>query len=284
MNEYYAKVASAFDRVAATYHADYAANPIQAWLEEESFQLLAKLLPPVGRVLEIGCGAGEMAVRLAEAGFTVVATDISPVMIAQAQASAAHSPAHERITWLAAPAGALAGRVMGAFDAAYSGFGPLNCEPDLGQVAESLAALIRPGGWFICSVMNRWCLWEVAWGLLRLRPREALRRLGRGWVQARMSAGPGQPASTIPVRYYTPGSFARYFARCFVPELVWGFPVLIPPPYLAGRFPAAVRKLASAEHHLRGRRGFRALGDHFLLALRRKDERTPCAAGAGEPR
>lgn len=271
MSEYYDKVASAFDRAAVAYHDDYAANPIQAWLEEESFQLLMRLLRPAGRVLEIGCGTGEMAVRLAEAGFSVVATDISPAMIAQAQAYAEHSPARDRITWLAAPAGELAERVSGAFDGAYSGFGPLNCEPDLARVAEGLTALVRPGGWLVCLVMNRWCLWEIAWGLLRLRPREAFRRLSRGWVQARMSAGPGQPASTIPVRYYTPGSFARYFAGHFTPELVWAFPLLIPPPYLAGRFPAAADRLARWERRLRGLWGVRELGDHFLLALRREE-------------
>ncbi len=271
MSEYYDKVASAFDRAAAAYHADYAANPIQAWLEEESFQLLTRLLRPAGRVLEIGCGTGEMAVRLAEAGFAVVATDISSAMIAQARAYAAHSVAQERITWLAAPAGELPGRILEVFDGAYSGFGPLNCEPDLARLAEGLAALVRPGGWLVCSVMNRWCLWEIGWGLLRLRPREAFRRLPRGWVQARMSAGPGEPASTIPVRYYTPGSFARYFAGHFTPELIWGFPVLIPPPYLAGRFPAAVHRLARWERRWRACPGLRSLGDHFLLVLRRKE-------------
>ncbi|MGQ9489720.1 MAG: class I SAM-dependent methyltransferase [Anaerolineae bacterium] len=220
MNEYYARVASAFDRAAPTYYADYAANPIQAWLEEESFRLLTGLLPAGSRVVEIGCGAGEMAMRLAGAGFRVVATDISPAMIAQAQAAAAQQAVQGHITWLAAPAAALAEHVSGPFAAAYSGFGPLNCEPDLERVAQALAGLLGSGGRFICSVMNRYCLWEIAWGLLRLRPREALRRLRPGWVQARMSAGPGEPASTIPVRYYTPAGFARCFARDFIPELV----------------------------------------------------------------
>ena len=159
--------------------------------------------------------------------------------------------------------------MTGPFDGAYSNFGPLNCEPDLAQVSRALAGLLAPGAAFLCSVMNRWCGWEIAWGLLRLKPREAARRWGRGWVAARMSAGADEAPSTIPVRYFTPGEFAAAFRPYFDMEVCLGYPTLIPPPYLAGRWPGAPARLAGLERRVRGWPGFRSLGDHFLLVLRR---------------
>jgi SAM-dependent methyltransferase len=305
---YYGEVAAAFDRAAPAYSADYGPNPIMAWLEEETYALLAQLFPAGSRLLEIGCGDGALALRLAEAGRFVAASDISPAMIAAAEARATSSPAAARLRWLVAPAGEVAERLEtplppapspdrlragsarreGAdsppllagerraggerFDGAYSNFGPLNCEPDLARVAAGLARLIRPGGALLCSVMNRWCAWEIAWGLLAGHPRQGLRRLRRGWVAARMSAGVGEPASTVSVRYYTPGEFARPFRPAFRIERVLGFPVLIPPPYMAHRWPGAAARLAGAERCLRLWPLLRALGDHFLIVLRRQPE------------
>lgn len=269
--EIYRQVATAFDQAAASYRADYVANPIMAWLYDDTYALLDRLVPPYGRLLEVGCGTGEIALRLAASGRRVVATDISPGMIAAARAGAAGHPAGDRVTWHTVPAGEIATAVAGPFDAAYSNFGPLNCEPKLDQFVLTLARLLPPAAPFVCSVMGRICAWEIAWGLARLRPREGLRRLGRGWLRAHMSAGPDEMPSTMPVRYYTPGEFARACAPYFRPEITLGYPVTIPPPYLAGRFPGAAERLAGLERRVRGWPGLRSLGDHFLMILRRTE-------------
>ena len=187
-DDYYARVAHAFDRAAGSYQRDYAANPIMAWLEDDTFAQLCRLFPPGSRLLEIGCGTGEMALRLAEAGREVVATDISPAMIAQAQSAAASHPACDRVTWLVAPAAAIdatgllsSGPLGAGFDGAYQQLRAIELRAEPGGCGSNLAALLPAGAAFLCSVMNRWCAWEIAWGLARLRPREAARRLGRGW-------------------------------------------------------------------------------------------------------
>jgi SAM-dependent methyltransferase len=269
--DYYAQVAAAFDRAAGSYGADYAANPIMAWLEDDTFARLCALFPAGSRVLEIGCGTGEMALRLAAAGREVVATDISPAMIEAARRAAEGRPGATRVTWRVAAAGQLTQLAPGPLAGAYSNFGPLNCEPDLAQVSRSLAQLLPPRAPLLCSVMNRWCGWELALGFLRLRPREATRRLGKGWRTARMSAAAGQPPSEIPVRYFTPGEFASHFRPSFRLETCLGYPVIVPPPYTAARWPEAVRRLGSVDRRVRAWPGLRSLGDHFLVALRRVD-------------
>jgi SAM-dependent methyltransferase len=49
---------------------------------------------PGRKVLDIGCGPGDLAIALARRGFDVTAVDISPVAIGLAQARAAGLPVH----------------------------------------------------------------------------------------------------------------------------------------------------------------------------------------------
>jgi hypothetical protein len=141
----------------------------------------------------------------------------------------------------------------------------------LDVLARTLAARLPTGAPFLCSVMNRWCAWELALGFARGRPRAATRRLGKGWRTARMSAAAGEAASEIAVRYFTPGEFARRFRPHFRLETCLGYPVVIPPPYTAARWPEAAARLGGIERRVRAWPGLRSLGDHFLLILRRTD-------------
>src|SRR5260370_10945484 len=50
----------------------------------------------------------------------------------------------------------------GAFDAAYSDLGPLNCVPNLDEAARGLAKIIRPGGFVIASGIGRGCPRQLA--------------------------------------------------------------------------------------------------------------------------
>ena len=51
-------------------------------------ELLRRLLPPGGRVLDIGCGTGSLSLLLAEAGYTVDGVDFAPAMVERARAKA----------------------------------------------------------------------------------------------------------------------------------------------------------------------------------------------------
>lgn len=272
---YYHQVAQAFDQAAQNYDDLYQSNQIMAWMRQESLAALQAAFPPGSHLLEIGCGTGEEALVLAHRGYSIVATDISPAMIETCRRKAATqgSPAVE---WRAVPAGQVDTLLdeydPAAFDGAYASFGALNCEPNLEAVAATLACLLRPGSRVVCSIMGRWCAWEIAWGLLHLRPRQAFRRLGQDWIGAGL-ASPGGTLS-VPVRYYTPGSFARAFKLHFRVSAVSGLPVFLPPPYLDHvlvRHPALFPRLARVERSLRDRLPFYLLGDHFLLIMEHLD-------------
>ena len=184
---------------------------------------------PGTRVLELGCGTGAEAIHLAGRGVHVVATDAAPAMIAALAAKLAPggpaAPLAGGITPLVLPAGRAGDLVdrygRGAFDGAYSSFGPLNCEPNIAPVAAALAALVRPGGRVVLSLLiNRYCLWETAWYLRAGQSGPAFRR----W--------PGRAAATvrgawqeerITIFYWTPGAVERVFHH-FAPGAAWACP------------------------------------------------------------
>lgn len=272
---YYVQVSRAFDQAARNYDALYQTNPIMAWMRAESLATLQDTFAPGSRLLEIGCGTGDEALALGRAGYRIVATDISPAMVEAARTKARAGDAHE-VTWLTLPAGRLADLAgdygPGSFDGAYASFGALNCEPDLAPVAAALERLLRPGAVLVCSVMNRWCTWEIGWGLFHLRPGRAFRRLGRGSIDAGLASSEGR--LSVPTRYYSPRGFARLFEPHFRARQVRGLPVFLPPPYLAhlfDRHPALFGRLGGIEHLLAHRYPFRCLGDHTLLVMVREN-------------
>ncbi|MGR3502222.1 class I SAM-dependent DNA methyltransferase [Pseudaestuariivita sp.] len=72
----------------AVYDARAAEYADRFMSDKPGAQLLAfiALLPPGGRVLDLGCGPGTSAVHMARAGFTVDATDASAKMVRMASA------------------------------------------------------------------------------------------------------------------------------------------------------------------------------------------------------
>lgn len=272
--DYYEAVASAFDEAAGSYDRLYGTNRIMAWMRGESLALLMSAFRPGSRLLEVGCGTGEEALALAAAGYRIVATDVSPAMIQTAQAKP-QPPGAPPVSWRALPAGRLAELADEGgdrFDGAYSSFGALNCEPDLRPVARALARLLPPGAPLVCSVMNRWCLWEIGWSLVHLRPREAFRRARPGWRPAGLASPQGSLA--VPVRYYSPGALARALAPCFAAKWTMGLPVALPPPYLSPLLERRGRlfaRLEALDGRLRVRAPFRGLGDHFAMVLVRTE-------------
>jgi SAM-dependent methyltransferase len=106
---------------------------------------------PAARAIDLGCGAGGVAIELAEAGFAVTGVDFSPVALAKARAAARRRGlGTDRVTFLSGDltAGHVPG-VAGPFDLLVD-YGTLDDLPAKGRTAMAryISGLARPGARF----------------------------------------------------------------------------------------------------------------------------------------
>lgn len=112
---------------------------------ERTLERTRELLKPQDRVLELGCGTGSTALRLADGVQSYLATDISAGMIAIAEEKLA-TAAIPGLSFRVATAEALASEA--GFDAVL-GFSYLHLVRDLPGTVEHIRNLLAEGGLFI---------------------------------------------------------------------------------------------------------------------------------------
>jgi SAM-dependent methyltransferase len=248
-----------FDAVAVGYDAAFTDRALGQLLRAAVQERLAVAFPPGSRVLELGCGTGEDAVRLARRGVHVTATDSSAEMLAAAEekAAAAEVPVAFARLDLAAP------RIEGSFDGAFSNFGALNCVEDRGPLAEALAGCIERRGRVVLVVMGPVCAWEIGWHLLQGRPRPAFRRLRAG---SSAHVGGGARAR---VWYPSARRLRSELEPWFRHRRTTGLGLLLPPTYLADlvdRRPSLFGRLRRVERRL----PLAWLADHYMAEFERR--------------
>ena len=187
-----------FDAVADDYDASFTDTAVGRLHRASVWRHLDRVLEPSSKILELGCGTGEDALRLAERGHRVLATDASTAMLDRARKKIAEAGRDDRVAFARLDLGAVGGEPDPAdapFDAVFSNFGALNCIEDCRELGRVLHRWTRPGARAVLVVMGPFCLWETVWYALRLRPRTATRRWRDG-REARVGDGPA-------VRYLT---------------------------------------------------------------------------------
>jgi len=113
--------------------------------------LLDEAIPADARVLEMGCGTGQMSLFLASRNRTVVAADLTRASL-KLGAEAAKRFGVDGVqfveTDLHRP-----GLRAGAFDVVYTS-GVLHHTPDPRHAFQSILPLLRPGGWIVVGLYN----------------------------------------------------------------------------------------------------------------------------------
>ena len=256
----------AFDSVAADYDGPSGNNRLIQKLRAQTMAAVTRYVPAGGRLLDLGCGTGLDAETLARRGYSVTATDWSPEMVRRTQRRAEVAGLVQRLQALHLGIQDIGQLPAGAFDAAYSDLGPLNCVPDLAAAARSLAQVVRPGGHLIASVIGRTCPWELALFAAR-----------GDWARLRLRFAPGPVpvplnGHTVWTRYYSPGEFIASFRPAGFQRVEQrGLSLFVPPPYMdafAARHTRLIAALARLERSIGGWPVLRGWGDQFLIVLR----------------
>jgi SAM-dependent methyltransferase len=258
----------AFDSVAADYDGPRGNNAQIQDMRDEMWRWLDATFAPNSRLIDIGCGTGLDAIRMARLGHEVTATDWSPQMVERTRDRAVRERLTDRVRALSVGAHELS-RLdeNGVYDGAYSDLGPLNCAPSLADVARECARLLKPRGALVFTVIGRVCPWEVVhyaqrrqWGRVKVR-------YARNFVPV------GMNKRTIWTHYYSPREFYRSFKPHFTLEHYRGVCVFAPPPYLEWvreKHRGAYDRLWRLDRRVAGWPLVRGIGDHFLIVMRRR--------------
>ncbi|HEX5419995.1 MAG TPA: class I SAM-dependent methyltransferase [Gammaproteobacteria bacterium] len=258
----------AFDSVAADYDGPRGNNSMIQEMRAEMWHWLDATFAPCSRLIDIGCGTGLDAVRMARLGHHVTATDWSLQMVERTLARAGREDLTTRVHALAMGAQELA-RLEGreAYDGVYSNLGPLNCVPDLSDLADECARLLKPGGALVFTVIGRICPWEIGHYLRRRRWARLRIRYARDFVPVSMNG------RTIWTHYYAPREFYRPFERRFALAHFRALCLFVPPPYqtwLADKYPRWLERLWRLDRLAGGWPLLRSMGDHFLMIMKKR--------------
>ena len=261
----FASVASAFDRIAESFD-DTLENEITFRLRKQVYDVLENLAASGATVLDINCGTGIDLLYLAENGYQVYGTDISPKMVALAEAKLnqhGHGGRHIQVCSF----DSVSPSVTPPCDLVFSNFGGLNCTPDLERVAQSIASVTKAGGYFVAVLMPPFSLWESISLAARRRWKEIFRRF-RASVPA---TGFGE--TSFPVHYHSVRTTVRSFSDFFEKKQIIGLSILSPTPQSSGferKHPVLTRALVKVDRMVGHFPLLRAWGDHYVLVLRRK--------------
>ena len=263
--------ASPFDTLAETYDADFSSSAIGLMQRKRVWKWLVPLLNESGRslnILEINCGTGEDAIRLASMGHRVIATDASAAMIAKANEKISGSAIPPTgVQFMTSTFDQLNHLFAGQkFDLIFSNFGGLNCvdKAALIRLREYLSALLTANGNLFFVVMGRCCLWEIAHYSFRVEFKSAFRRFKRS-VDFKVKG------RSMPVYYYSPHSLKKIFSPSY--RLLNKRPIglFIPPSYLESRFaskPGELLKLYRKEVRFSAP-FFSAFADHYCVIFKK---------------
>jgi SAM-dependent methyltransferase len=249
----------AFDDMAGTYDATFTNTKVGRVLREIVWSRLEQVFRPSQRILELGCGTGEDAVRLASSGVSVVATDPSSRMIQMAHRKALMADCQQRIEFRCVAMEDVGSFADGeVFDGVLSNFGAVNCVQNLQTLIADVADRLSPGAPLLWVVMGRHAPWEWFWYIARGQWRKAWRRLRAGGTQWR----------GMTISYPTPAQLRSLLQPYFTVTRLAPLGVVLPPSYAGAwleRSPIAMSILTCLERWAQRSSMLASWSDHFIV-------------------
>lgn len=251
----------AFSAVADQYDATFTDTIVGQRQREQVWKLLAEKVKGSPVVLELNCGTGADALWMGKRGWQVLATDISPEMVRVTNEKIQKEGLSGIVSARVCAFADVQSLPEASFDLVFSNFGGLNCisPEELALFWPVLHSKLKPGGQCVAVIMGKFCLWETLYFLLKLKPREAFRRLRPGPVHARLDKN-----TTVKTWYHSTrqAGISRRMQTRVYPIGFW-----LPPSYLDPFFakrPRLLQMLHYLEKHFCP--GWLAgASDHYLI-------------------
>lgn len=171
-------VRALFDAKAAGWPGKYAPDGRLTGRLSQFADAAGELVAAGGELLDLGCASGELALRLAAAGYRMTGCDIAPLMLEQAAAADRRG----RVSWVRLdPDWRALPFAPESLDAVISA-SVLEYVADPAAVLRECARVLRPGGTVLCTVPDqthpvRWLELPLGW-VARTRVAAAA---GRAW-------------------------------------------------------------------------------------------------------
>ncbi len=218
-----------FDTAASAYDTIFTNSPIGKLQRAFVYDFLSKhiLKDEPLRILEINCGTGHDALWLSDKGHNVIATDISPKMVAVASAkNTSNSP---RVSFSRLDINALDQTSFDeSFDLIFSNFGGLNClsPAQLKLFLAAAARKLKPQGKIAAVIMPKACVLESLYFIAKGHLKQAFRRRTKTSVIANVD-GVG-----VKTWYYAPKDIIQFGKADFKYNRKSPIGFCIPPSYL----------------------------------------------------
>ncbi len=262
-------ISEAFDRVAPIIDSVTARNPINAWMHHSNMNLLRSTFSSGDFLIELGCGTGTDAIELAKHGCRIFGFDISEGMVARAQEKVRAMGLGERVIIVVGRSADLPQVMLrspwASFDGGFANFS-LTYEEDLARIAQALAAVLKPGAFFICTLQNRIVLSEVMIYGSQLRFSDFLWRLSTPLFK-------DVYGHEVEIHPRSPRQVREAFGQYFRLRSLIGLPTFLPPVYLHSQYArlgAAKRELEWLDSRLAARFPWNRLGEHTLFKFQRR--------------
>lgn len=257
-------VAEAFDRKAKVYDDFGLGHTNLARMRRKVRSQIMSILSPGDQILELNAGTGADALFLANNGYQVMATDISPKMVEKIQEKIIIHKMQADLRAMQCDFVDLNQLVPNKFDMVFSNFGGINCTDNPGEIIQWLPQVLRPQGWVVWTVMPRVCLWDLG-AILVGDFKTTTRRFKPGGSLAHVEG------IYFKTTYFNPDELLHAFGANYELHSIRGISVFTPPAdrkQFAQDYSRIYRILAWLDDRLSDRAPFNRWGDFYMITLR----------------
>ncbi len=216
-------------------------------------------------ILELNCGTGEDAIKLANLGHHVIATDISENMINVAKAKAYPDNLEFRVQDINTITRQSFNR---KFDLIFSNFGGLNClsKTQLDRFIKTSTSFLNKKGKLIMVLMPKECLWELIYFSIKGDLKKAKRRNTNKNLIANVDG------SAVSTWYYNPKDIVSLTKSIYKTKIIKPIGIAIPPSYFETSFLAKkpVLNILIGFEKIIGGKFWAKYADHFLIELTKR--------------